>query len=713
MDVWKKELKRKKLHLIILILLMISMLLTSCYKGKNKVDTKNHDFNEYNSYALDENMDEEKILALVQSADTSKLKTISKVNTISKSIALTFEGMGDKDTMDRILNLLDKYNSKATFFLPGMRVAEEPDIAMNIVKRGHDIGNNTLNRKSKLDSLDIKEIYKEIALSNQIIEKETKVKTNLLRVKGANYTDHILKAAAADGYVAAVGYNFNMQTTSKTNSEIKKYFSSHINRGDIVTIDANKEDALDLTEFVLKEAVRQGYNILNVNELLKKEYITDKSMFSVSENKGRNKEVFSYAYTTKKAVALTFEGMGDKAMMNGILNALDENHIKATFFLPAFAVYDHTDIAKEILKRGHEIESNSLERKDLTQLDHNKVLEQIYMADKIFKDKLGISPKYLRPTFGSANDTVCKAADALGYTVVTYSKNPKDTDMKSAKEIEEYIKKKITRGEIITLNASTNPAVIEAIPLIAKHVRYTGYDFVTIDELYKSQYERKPLEQIPGFNAASVKLNNGGIQKELIHKLPKSAGKTVALTFDDWGSDRTVTAVLDILKANGIKASFFIRGKGAEANPNLLMAIAQDGHDIANHTYSHTTTGEQSIQELQEDIVKCHRVLTHAIQRQPEMFFRPPQFKIDEERAAAIQASGYKNVIMSELSPHDWNTQKSPKEILDDIFNRVEDGSIITLHILDDSSVLEVLQPTIDELRKRGYSFTKISDYIK
>ncbi|WP_315117270.1 polysaccharide deacetylase family protein [uncultured Clostridium sp.] len=713
MYIWKKGLKRKKLHFIILILLMMSILLTSCNKDKNKVDTKNPDFNEYNSYVLDENIDEENILGLVQSADKSKLKTIYKVNTISKSIALTFEGMADKDTMNKILDLLDKYNVKSTFFLPGIRVAEEPDIAMSIIKRGHDIGNNTLNRKSKLDNLDIKEIYKEIAISNQIIEKETKVKTNLLRVKGANYTDDILKAAAVDGYVAAVGYNFNMQTTSKSNSEIKKYFSSHINRGDIVTIDTNKEDAIDLTEFVLKEALGQGCSILSVNELLKKEYKIDKSVFSASENIGKNKGVFSYAYTTKKAVALTFEGMGDKTMMNGILNALDENHIKATFFLPGLAVSDHTELAKEILKRGHEIESNSLEKKDLTQLDYNKVSEQIYITDKIFKDKLGISPRYLRPTFGSTNDTVCKAADALGYTVVTYSKNSKDSDMKSAKEIEEYMKKKITRGEIITLNAAVNPAVIEAIPLIAKHVRYTGYDFVTIDELYKSQYERKPLEQIPGFNAASVKLNNNGIEKQLIHVLPKSAGKTVSLTFDDWASDRTITAVLDILKANGIKASFFIRGKGAEANPNLLMAIAKDGHDIANHTYSHTTTGEQSIKELQEDIIKCHQVLTYAIQRQPEMFFRPPQFEIDEKRAAAIQASGYKNVIMSDLSPHDWNTEKSSKEVLDDIFNRVEDGSIITLHILDDSSVLEVLQPTIDELRRRGYSFAKISDYIK
>lgn len=694
-----------KFKSVISILLISSMMLTACGKKKDEPTAVKKD----NAISINK----EEILYALNSAQSSDVKTISKVDTNYKSIALTFEGMSDKSTMEEILNLLDKYKGKATFFLPGIRVAEEPDIAMDIVKKGHEIGNNTLKSKNKLDNIDMEEIYKEIALTREIIQKETQVRTTLFRVNGENYSEDICRAAAADGYHLVIGYSLNMQTLSKNKAEVKEYFIKHVQRGDIVRIDTSKEDALEFAEFALKEASKQGYEILTVSELLKKEYKKAEDNFAGSSEMGKNKEVFSYAYTTKKAVALTFEGMGDEAMMRGILDALDRSKIKATFFLPALSVFDRTDLAKEILKRGHEVESNSLERRDLTQLSYNQVYEQLNRSNQIFKDRLGISPKYLRPAFGSTNETVGKAADSLGYTVVTYSKNPKDLDMKTAKEIEEYIKKKITRGEIITLNATKNPAVIEAIPRIAEHVRYIGYDFATVDELYKSQYVRKPLEQIPGFDAAKVNLNNSVIEKELIHTLPKSAGKTVALTFDDWASDRTITAVLDILKANNIKGSFFIRGKGAEANPNLLMAIAQDGHDVGNHTYSHNTTGEQSIKELEEDIVKCHQTLTYIIQRQPQMMFRPPQFEIDEKRAAAIQAGGYKNIIMSDLSPWDWDPTKSPEEVLKDILNRVEEGSIITLHILDDSSVLKILQPTINELRKRGYSFAKISDYIK
>ncbi|MEM1484424.1 polysaccharide deacetylase family protein [Oscillospiraceae bacterium PP1C4] len=703
-------LKRKKSSAVVSMILVLAILMTTCGGMNKNADISRPDV--VDSGALSPDQSRSNIISAVEAADSSLIKTVPRVDTTFKAIALTFDGMGDRDTMEQILSLLDEHHAKATFFLPGMRVAEEPDIAVEIAGRGHSIGNYTLNRKSNLADLDTEEIYKEIALSDQIIQKETQIKPTLLRIKGANYTESVCKAAVVDGYNTAVGYSMNMQASNKSNAEIKQYFSLHISRGDIVTIDTEKKDALDLTAFALKEATAKGYHLLTVDDLLKQGYNQDGLIFPPPKNTGTTPGVFSYAYTTKKAVALTFEGMEDEAAVLRILNALDASHIKATFFLSALEVSDHVDLAKEIQSRGHEIESTALDKRDLTKLDYNKASAQIYIADNVFKEELGVSPKYLRPAFGLSNDTVCQAANTLGYTVATYSKYLEDSSMKSAQAMDNYIKKKITRGEIIALNMA-NPAVTKAIPLIANRVRKIGYDFATIDELYRSQYTRRPLKQIPGYNAAAMRLDNSGLQKELIHKLPESAGKTVALTFDDWAGDATVTAVLDILKANNIKASFFIRGKGAEANPNLLMAIAQDGHDIGNHSYSHIATGNQSIKEMQQDIIKCHQALTYAIQRQPEMFFRPPQFNIDEEKAAAIQACGYKNVIMSDLSPRDWDPQKTPQDVLDDIFTNVEDGSIITLHILDNSCVLKILQPTIDELRRQGYSFAKISDYVK
>jgi peptidoglycan/xylan/chitin deacetylase (PgdA/CDA1 family) len=78
-------------------------------------------------------------------AGGAKADVISYIYTTKRSFAITFSGMADKKTMETLLDELDKYNMKALFFLPGMRVAEEPDIANEILRRGHSIGNVSLS----------------------------------------------------------------------------------------------------------------------------------------------------------------------------------------------------------------------------------------------------------------------------------------------------------------------------------------------------------------------------------------------------------------------------------------------------------------------------------------------------------------------------------------------------------------------------------------
>ena len=80
-------------------------------------------------------------------------KAIPSVYTTQKALSLTFNGMGDGKTMEKLLDELGKYHIKATFFLPGMRVAEEPQIAKEILARGHEIENNTLNTNKFIKKL--------------------------------------------------------------------------------------------------------------------------------------------------------------------------------------------------------------------------------------------------------------------------------------------------------------------------------------------------------------------------------------------------------------------------------------------------------------------------------------------------------------------------------------------------------------------------------
>jgi hypothetical protein len=76
--------------------------------------------------------------------------------------------------------------------------------------------------------------------------------------------------------------------------------------------------------------------------------------------------------------------------------------------------------------------------------------------DYIFEQSAGVTPKYLFPTGASYDDALLQAAGDMGYTVVTYSKNPDGAGTKTAQEIHTYINKRITRGEIITLPIDSN-----------------------------------------------------------------------------------------------------------------------------------------------------------------------------------------------------------------------------------------------------------------
>lgn len=86
---------------------------------------------------------------------------------------------------------------------------------------------------------------------------------------------------------------------------------------------------------------------------------------------------------------------------------------------------------------------------------------------------------------------------------------------------------------------------------------------------------------LPGFTSAEIlpELDTDG--------LVKNDSNMVFLTFDDWGTDENITKLLDVLRKHQARATFFIRTENVRYNPNLLRAIAQEGHTIGSHTRTH------------------------------------------------------------------------------------------------------------------------------
>ena len=187
------------------------------------------------------------------------------------------------------------------------------------------------------------------------------------------------------------------------------------------------------------------------------------------------------------------------------------------------------------------------------------------------------------------------------------------------------------------------------------------------------------------------------------------------ITFDDWGSDKTITKILNILEKYNVKASFFIRASGAENNPNLLKAIDEAGHDIACHTYSHSENYIASGTEfIQKDLVACYQILTEAIGHQPRLYFRFPRHENNKQAINTVLATGFTDIIQGSIRPEDYAISK--EKVLRNISSfeekYSENGHILVLHLTDNASGADALSQIIEHFRARGYKLTKLSEYV-
>jgi peptidoglycan-N-acetylglucosamine deacetylase len=197
--------------------------------------------------------------------------------------------------------------------------------------------------------------------------------------------------------------------------------------------------------------------------------------------------------------------------------------------------------------------------------------------------------------------------------------------------------------------------------------------------------------------------------------------KAIALTFDDGPDPDWTSQILDILRDKQAKATFFVIGENAEANPELIDRIYNEGHEIGNHTYTHPDIADVSDQRNTLELTTTERFLESRIGHR-SLLFRPPYAEDvepetpDQVKPLVLTSSlGYYSVSM-EIDPDDW--QRPP---VDTIVQRVltqaaaGDGNVVLLHDSggDRRNTLLALPKIIDELRVRGYHFVTISQLLK
>ena len=193
----------------------------------------------------------------------------------------------------------------------------------------------------------------------------------------------------------------------------------------------------------------------------------------------------------------------------------------------------------------------------------------------------------------------------------------------------------------------------------------------------------------------------------------------VSLTFDD-GPDPTWTPlILDILKAKGVHATFFMIGANMEKYPDIVKRIVAEGHMIGVHTYSHPNIALVSEERAHLEFNATQR-LTEAITDHSTILFRPPyNADINPREAGELvpiqlaQKMGY-ITITEDIDPEDWQ-EPGVNTIIERIKNaRIQGGSIVLLHDAggDRSQTIEALPSIIDYLRKRGDTLLSLPEML-
>ncbi|MFI5358744.1 MAG: polysaccharide deacetylase family protein [Halanaerobiales bacterium] len=182
----------------------------------------------------------------------------------------------------------------------------------------------------------------------------------------------------------------------------------------------------------------------------------------------------------------------------------------------------------------------------------------------------------------------------------------------------------------------------------------------------------------------------------------------IALTINvDWGEE-FIPGMLKIMEERDVRATFFVTGQWAMKNKEMLKLMADKGHEIGNHGYSHQHPAKLSRDGLIELIKKNEEVI-YQITKQRTRLFAPPYGEVDERIAGIVSSIGYKTIMWS-ADTIDWQ-RPAPEIIVQRAVNKIDDGGIILMHPTEPS--LAALDDIIDILTKRGYRFVTVSELIQ
>ena len=181
--------------------------------------------------------------------------------------------------------------------------------------------------------------------------------------------------------------------------------------------------------------------------------------------------------------------------------------------------------------------------------------------------------------------------------------------------------------------------------------------------------------------------------------------RKIAITFDDGPHPSYTAQLLDGLKGRGIHATFFVTGEHAEANPEIIKRMQEEGHLIGNHTYSHIQLTEKNREIFREELIRTNEII-EEITGEEVQYVRPPYGSWDKSFEKELNMFP----VLWNVDPLDW-CSKNVACITRKIVSKAEENDIILMHDYYETSVTAALR-AIDELMEGGYTFVTVEEIL-
>lgn len=226
---------------------------------------------------------------------------------------------------------------------------------------------------------------------------------------------------------------------------------------------------------------------------------------------------------------------------------------------------------------------------------------------------------------------------------------------------------------------------------------------------HRVEFSQQALAQLQGMRFQSTVPDQ--FQGKTIREAKlDSQHKAIALTFDDGPWPKTTTQILDILKENNIKATFFWVGRYLQTYPDIGKQVAAAGHAIGNHTWNHQYL-KYNEEGAAREIDRTSSLIEELTGIQTSIF-RPPGGILNNGLAAYAQKKNYA-VVMWSADSFDWRTLT--ESLMDNVMRQAKSGGIVLMHDGggNRARTVKALPDIIARLRKEGYIFVTVPELLQ